>query len=50
MRFAINDGGVKLVDGKMEIADLCYIDKANPVRAFADSYSKVSRVQHFIIF
>lgn len=44
MRFAIKDGGVKLVGGRMEIADLCYVDKANRARAFADSYSKVRRV------
>lgn len=42
LRFAINDGGVRIVDGKLEIADVNYAGKANRARAFADSYSKVS--------
>ncbi|XXG78504.1 hypothetical protein AAC387_Pa08g2439 [Persea americana] len=41
LRFAINDGGVRIVDGKLEIADVNYAGKANRARAFADSYSKV---------
>ncbi|KAL9239359.1 hypothetical protein vseg_013691 [Gypsophila vaccaria] len=41
LRFAINDGGLILVDGKLEKADLIYQDKPNRGRAFADSYSKV---------
>ncbi|KAK9748313.1 hypothetical protein RND81_02G049700 [Saponaria officinalis] len=41
LRFAINDGGLILVDGKLQKADLLYQDKPNRGRAFADSYSKV---------
>ncbi|CAH9117022.1 unnamed protein product [Cuscuta europaea] len=41
LRFSINEGGLVLVDGKLEKADLQYIDKPNRSRAFADSYSKV---------
>ncbi|XP_052181679.1 uncharacterized protein LOC127794542 [Diospyros lotus] len=41
LRFAVSDGGLNFVDGKLEKADLQYIGKANRARAFADSYSKV---------
>ncbi|KAF4377840.1 hypothetical protein G4B88_031506 [Cannabis sativa] len=41
LRFAIGDGGLSVVDGKFEKADLHYIGKVNRARAFADSYSKV---------
>ncbi|XWS60273.1 hypothetical protein CRYUN_Cryun07bG0022300 [Craigia yunnanensis] len=41
LRFAISDGGLSFADGKLEKADLNYLGKANRVRAFADSYSKV---------
>ena len=43
LRFAVSDGGLIFVDGKLEKADLQYLGKANRARAFADSYSKVSR-------
>ncbi|GFZ17428.1 hypothetical protein Acr_26g0006980 [Actinidia rufa] len=42
LRFAISDGGLTFVDGKLEKADLQYLGKANRARAFADSYSKVT--------
>lgn len=42
LRFAISDGGLSFVDGKLEKADLHYLGKPNRARAFADSYSKVS--------
>ena len=41
LRFAIGDGGLSIVDGKIEKADLHYLGKVNRARAFADSYSKV---------
>ncbi|ONI07986.1 hypothetical protein PRUPE_5G151700 [Prunus persica] len=41
LRFAIGDGGLSVVDGKLEKADLHYLGKSNRARAFADSYSKV---------
>ncbi|XVF49632.1 hypothetical protein PTKIN_Ptkin04bG0029000 [Pterospermum kingtungense] len=41
LRFAISDGGLSFVDGKLEKADLNYLGKSNRARAFADSYSKV---------
>ncbi|XP_052187804.1 uncharacterized protein LOC127798338 isoform X2 [Diospyros lotus] len=41
LRFAVSDGGLNFVDGKLEKADLQYIGKVNRARAFADSYSKV---------
>ncbi|KAK8486406.1 hypothetical protein V6N12_030492, partial [Hibiscus sabdariffa] len=41
LRFAIGDGGLSFVDGKLEKADLIYLGKSNRARAFADSYSKV---------
>ncbi|XP_075477663.1 uncharacterized protein LOC142518739 isoform X2 [Primulina tabacum] len=41
LRFAIAEGGLCFVDGKLERADLHYLGKPNRVRAFADSYSKV---------
>lgn len=41
LRFAITDGGLRIVDGKLDIADIHYVGKANRARAFADSYSKV---------
>ncbi|GMJ00104.1 hypothetical protein like AT4G24880 [Hibiscus trionum] len=41
LRFAIGDGGLNFVDGKLEKADLIYLGKSNRARAFADSYSKV---------
>lgn len=43
LRFAISEGGLCFVDGKLERADLHYLGKPNRARAFADSYSKVSR-------
>lgn len=43
LRFAVGDEGLAFVDGKLEKADLQYLGKVNSVRAFADSYSKVSR-------
>lgn len=36
------------MDGKLEKADLHYLGKSNRARAFADSYSKVSRIYTFI--
>ncbi|KAF5730948.1 hypothetical protein HS088_TW19G00551 [Tripterygium wilfordii] len=41
LRFAINEGGLNFVEGKLERADLQYLGKANRARAFADSYSKI---------
>ncbi|XP_077212222.1 snurportin-1 protein [Tasmannia lanceolata] len=41
LRFAINDGGMIFVDGKLEKADIHYIGKVNRARTFADTYSKV---------
>ncbi|KAJ4835220.1 hypothetical protein Tsubulata_021047 [Turnera subulata] len=41
LRFAIGDGGLSIVDGKLEKADLLYLGRPNRARAFADSYSKV---------
>ncbi|CDP12238.1 unnamed protein product [Coffea canephora] len=41
LRFAVNDGGLSFVDGKLEKADLQYLGQSNRARAFADSYSKV---------
>lgn len=41
LRFAISDGGLSFVDGKLEKADIHYLGKVNRARAFADSYSKV---------
>ncbi|KAG9155020.1 hypothetical protein Leryth_012198 [Lithospermum erythrorhizon] len=41
LRFAISEGGLCFMDGKLERADLQYIGKVNRARAFADSYSKV---------
>ncbi|XP_039026364.1 uncharacterized protein LOC120159936 [Hibiscus syriacus] len=41
LRFAIGDGGLSFVDGKLEKADLIYLGKSNRARTFADSYSKV---------
>lgn len=41
LRFAIRNGGLSFVDGKVEKADLHYLGKSNRARAFADSYSKV---------
>ena len=43
LRFAIGDGGLTIVDGKLERADLHYLGKSNRARAFADTYSKVCR-------
>ncbi|XP_073260888.1 uncharacterized protein [Populus alba] len=40
LRFAISDGGLSFVDGKLVKADLHYLEKPNRARAFADSYSK----------
>lgn len=42
LRFAISEGGLCFMDGKLEKADLRYVGKVNRARAFADSYSKVS--------
>lgn len=41
LRFAIGDGGLTIVDGKLERADLHYLGKSNRARAFADTYSKI---------
>ncbi|XP_059444969.1 uncharacterized protein LOC132176706 [Corylus avellana] len=41
LRFAISNGGLSFLDGKLEKADLHYLGKSNRARAFADSYSKV---------
>lgn len=41
LRFSVGEGGLLLVDGKLERADLQYLGKPNRSRAFADSYSKV---------
>ncbi|KAK7411027.1 hypothetical protein VNO78_02363 [Psophocarpus tetragonolobus] len=41
LRFSIGQGGIILVDGKLEKADLNYLGKANRARASADSFSKV---------
>ncbi|KAF7833978.1 snurportin-1 [Senna tora] len=41
LRFAIGEGGLVFVDGKLEKADLHYLGKANRARASADSFSKV---------
>lgn len=41
IRFGVKDGGLNFVDGKLERADLQYLEKPNRARAFADSYSKV---------
>ncbi|KAI9079718.1 hypothetical protein K1719_038339 [Acacia pycnantha] len=41
LRFAVGEGGVVFVDGKLEKADLHYLGKANRARASADSFSKV---------
>lgn len=41
LRFAIGDGGLTIVDGKLERADLHYLGMSNRARAFADTYSKV---------
>ena len=43
LRFTIRDEAVRLVDGKLEIGDMQFTGKPNRARAFADSYSKVSR-------
>jgi len=43
LRFTITDEAVRLVDGKLEIGDMQFTGKPNRARAFADSYSKVSR-------
>ncbi|GJY34054.1 snurportin-1 [Tanacetum coccineum] len=54
VRFAINDGGLTFVDGKLEKADLQYIGKVPRGRAFADSYSKYIvltsplRIEHLV--
>ncbi|XP_073313007.1 uncharacterized protein [Primulina huaijiensis] len=47
LRFAISEGGLCFVDGKLERADLHYLGKPNRARAFADSYSKVM-FQHIV--
>ncbi|XP_010037423.2 snurportin-1 [Eucalyptus grandis] len=41
LKFAISDGGLSFVDGRLDRADLQYLGKSNRARAFADSYSKV---------
>lgn len=41
IKFAIGEGGLVVVDSKLEKADLKYLGKSNRARAFADSYSKV---------
>nr|XP_043614818.1 snurportin-1 [Erigeron canadensis] len=41
LRFAVNEGGLTFVDGKLEKANLQYVGKVHRARAFADSYSKI---------
>ncbi|CAI9093361.1 OLC1v1028848C1 [Oldenlandia corymbosa var. corymbosa] len=41
LRFAVNDGGLCFVDGRLERADLHYLGPSNRARTFADSYSKI---------
>ncbi|KAG5035736.1 hypothetical protein JHK87_010646 [Glycine soja] len=41
LRFSIGEGGLVLMDGKLDKADLHYLGKANRARASADSFSKV---------
>ncbi|KAL3499105.1 hypothetical protein ACH5RR_041837 [Cinchona calisaya] len=41
LRFAVNDGGLSFVDGKLEKADMHYLGQSNRARTFADSYSKI---------
>lgn len=41
LKFAIGNGGLSFVDGKLEKSDLNYLGKSNRARMFADSYSKV---------
>ncbi|XP_014489900.1 snurportin-1 isoform X1 [Vigna radiata var. radiata] len=41
VRFSIGEGGLILMDGKLEKADLHYLGKANRARGSADSFSKV---------
>ncbi|XP_004297553.1 PREDICTED: snurportin-1 [Fragaria vesca subsp. vesca] len=41
LRFAIGDGGLTIVDGKLERADLHYLGMSNRARAFADTCSKI---------
>ncbi|KAI4336315.1 hypothetical protein L6164_014854 [Bauhinia variegata] len=41
LRFAVGEGGLVFVDGKLEKADLHYLGNVNRARAFADSFSKV---------
>ncbi|KAG4392684.1 hypothetical protein GLYMA_04G195500v4 [Glycine max] len=43
LRFSIGEGGLVLMDGKLDKADLHYLGKANRARASADSFSKVLR-------
>ncbi|KAL9314009.1 hypothetical protein ACSQ67_019461 [Phaseolus vulgaris] len=40
IRFSIGEGGLILMDGKLEKADLHYLGKANRARGSADSFSK----------
>ncbi|KAK9198230.1 hypothetical protein WN944_013414 [Citrus x changshan-huyou] len=40
LKFAIGNGGLSFVDGKLEKSDLNYLGKSNRARMFADSYSK----------
>lgn len=41
LRFSIGEGGLVLIHGKLEKADLHYLGKVNRARASADSFSKV---------
>ncbi|KAK1259292.1 hypothetical protein QJS04_geneDACA015474 [Acorus gramineus] len=41
LRFAVSDDGIRLVNEKLEVANIHYIARASRARAFADSYSKV---------
>ncbi|CAH1423190.1 unnamed protein product [Lactuca virosa] len=41
VRFAVSEGGLTFMNGKVEKADLQYIGKVHRARAFADSYSKI---------
>ena len=50
LRFAVSEGGLNFLDGKLEKADLQYLGKVNRARAFADTYSKVSELHSMLCF
>ncbi|KAF3787128.1 hypothetical protein EJ110_NYTH23695 [Nymphaea thermarum] len=41
LRFAVGDGGLDVIDGDIKKADIHFVGKANRVRAFADTCSKI---------